>query len=108
MPGPFPAPHLGPPLGVGEIDERLPGEERVAHERHGPLHPWLVLRATHPGRIDVEAAAWAYSTNAWFNRGASGSASSTTADRLSGITVANTPPKNAHAASNPSITSWVV
>ena len=37
---------------------------------------------------------WAYSTNAWFNRGANGSASSTTADRLSGITVANTPPKN--------------
>ena len=30
---------------------------------------------------------WAYSTNAWFNRGANGSASSTTADRLSGITV---------------------
>ena len=52
--------------------------------------------------------AWAYSTNAWFNRGASGSASSTTADRLSGITVANTPPKNPHAASNPSITASVV
>ena len=57
QPGPFPAPPLGPPLGVGEIDERLPGEERVAHERHGPLHPWLVLRATHPGRIDLEPAA---------------------------------------------------
>ena len=56
QPGPFPAPRLGPPLGVGEIDERLTGEERVPHERHGPLHPWLVLRATHPGRIDVEAA----------------------------------------------------
>ena len=52
--------------------------------------------------------AWAYSTNAWFNRGSSGSASSTTADRLSGITVAKTPPKNAHAASNPSITACVV
>ena len=29
-------------------------------------------------------------------------------DRLSGITVANTPPKNAHAASNPAITSSMV
>ena len=47
---------LGPSLGVGEIDERLAGEERVAHERHRPLHPWLVLRAAHPGRIDPEPA----------------------------------------------------
>ena len=56
MPGPLPAPLLGPALGVGEIDERLAGEERVAHERHRPLDPWLVLRATHPGRVDPEPA----------------------------------------------------
>ena len=30
------------------------------------------------------------------------------ADMLSGITVANTPPKNAHAASKPAITASVV
>ena len=56
LPGPFPAPQLGPPLRVGEIDERLPGEERGAHERHGSLHTWLVLRATHPGRVNPEPA----------------------------------------------------
>ena len=36
--------------------------------------------------------AWAYSTNAWFSRGSVASARSTTALRLSGTTVANTPP----------------
>lgn len=43
-PGPLAAPHLGPALGVGEIDERLAGDERLADERHGPLDPRLVLR----------------------------------------------------------------
>ncbi len=62
---------------------------------------------TRAGSI-LNPRAWAYSTNAWFNLGANGSAVSTTADKLSGITVANTPPKNRHAASNPSITSLVV
>ena len=52
--------------------------------------------------------AWAYSTKAWLKRGSSGSAPSTTAERLSGISVPNTPPKNAHAASQPAITASVV
>ena len=64
-------------------------------------------RRTRAGSIR-NPLAWAYSTNAWLNRGSSGSASSTTADRLSGITVAKIPPKNAQAASNPSITASVV
>ena len=42
-PGPLPAPRLGPALGVGQVDERLAGEERLAHERHRALHPGLVL-----------------------------------------------------------------
>ena len=54
--GPLPTPRLGPPLGVGEINERLTGEERRTHERHGPLDTWLVLWATHPGRVDPEAS----------------------------------------------------
>ena len=62
---------------------------------------------TRAGSI-TNPRAWAYSTNAWFNRGSSASARSTIAFRLSGITVANTPPKNAHAASNPAITSPTV
>jgi len=49
--------------------------------------------------------AWAYSTKAWFNRGSNESAPSTMVFMLSGITVAKTPPKNPHAASNPAITS---
>ena len=48
--------------------------------------------------------AWAYSTNARFNRGSIRSAVVTAVDMLSGITTLNTPPKNAHASSNPSIT----
>ena len=56
LPGPLPTPRLGPPLGVGEINERLPGEERGTHERHGPLDTWLVLWATHPCRVDPQAS----------------------------------------------------
>jgi hypothetical protein len=52
--------------------------------------------------------AWAYSTKAWFSRGSIGLALSTTAPRLSGMTVLNTPPKKPHAASKPSITAAVV
>jgi hypothetical protein len=51
---------------------------------------------------------WAYSTKAWLNRGSVGLALSTTAERLSGMTVENTPPKKAHAASQPSMTASVV
>ena len=53
--------------------------------------------------------AWAYSANARFSRGSSGCARSTIAAMLSGMTTLKTPPKNAHAASNPAITaarSW--
>jgi len=55
-PGPLPAPLLGAPVGVGEVDEGLPGEQRPPHERHRPLDPRLVLRAAHPRRVDREAA----------------------------------------------------
>jgi hypothetical protein len=52
---------------------------------------------------------WAYSANARFSRGSVGCARSTTGDMLSGIMILKTPPKNAHAASDPAITagkSW--
>lgn len=49
--------------------------------------------------------ACAYSTNASFSRGEVGSERSTIALQLSGITTRNTPPKNAQAASKPSITA---
>lgn len=55
-PRPAPAPLLGPTLRVSEIDEGLPGEERATHERDGPLDARLVLRGTHPGRVDDEPA----------------------------------------------------
>jgi hypothetical protein len=45
---------------------------------------------------------------AWLNRGSSGSAPSTIADRSSGLNVVNTPPKNTHAASHPTIIASVV
>ena len=51
---------------------------------------------------------WAYSTKAWLKRGSVASAVSTMALRLSGITVRKTPPKKAHAASNPPMTASVV
>jgi hypothetical protein len=92
-------------LRVGEIDEALAGEEGLAHERHRPLDPRLVLRRAHPGRSITNPRDCAYSTNAWFSRGWVESALSTIALVLSGITVANTPSKNAHAASQPAITS---
>jgi len=47
---------------------------------------------------------WAYSTNATFNTGSSASAFVTTVAMLSGTSTLNTPPKNVHAASHPSIT----
>jgi hypothetical protein len=56
QPGSFPAPHLGPSLRLGKIDEDLTGEERAADELHLPLHPRLVLRRTHPRRVDDEPA----------------------------------------------------
>jgi hypothetical protein len=64
-------------------------------------------RRTRAGSIR-NPRAWAYSTNAWLKRGSVASASSTTVAMLSGMTTANTPPKNAHAASKPAITASVV
>ena len=49
------APGLSPALGVGQVDELLAGEERVAHEGHDALDPGLVGGLSHPGRVDEEA-----------------------------------------------------
>ena len=54
QPGPFPTPPLGSALGVGQIDERLPGEHGVPGEGHHPFHSGLVLGMADPGRIDQE------------------------------------------------------
>ena len=51
---------------------------------------------------------WAYSKKASLNRGSTSSALVTMAAMLSGTTTAKTPPKNAHAASKPSMTASVV
>ncbi len=64
-------------------------------------------RRTRAGST-TKPRAWAYSTKAWLSRGSRAPAPSTMALRLSGITVANTPVKNRHAASKPSITASVV
>jgi ribosomal protein L1 len=53
-PGPIPAAGLGSALGVGEVDEGLPGVHGVAGEGHDPFHSGLVLGAAHPGRVDQE------------------------------------------------------
>ena len=109
QPGPLAAPLLGPALRVGEIDEVLAGEERAADELHLALHPRLVLRGTNPRRVDLEPAGLRVLDERLVQAGARArSAPSTTADMLSGINVANTPPKNAHAASHPAITASVV
>jgi hypothetical protein len=50
---------------------------------------------------------WEYSRKVSLNRGASLSAAVTIWAMLSGITTGKTPPKNAHAASKPQITSAV-
>jgi hypothetical protein len=91
-PGALAAPRLGAALSVGEVNEGLTGEERLAHEPHHALHARLVLGVAHPRRVDHEPRDCAYSTNAWVNRGCSASLAWTIALRLSGITVANTPP----------------
>jgi hypothetical protein len=66
-----------------------------------------VARAAEVIEARNHRVAW-YSTKAWFSRGSRASGSSTIDDMLSGITVADTPSKNAQAASNPSITASVV
>jgi hypothetical protein len=80
----------------------LPGEEAAAHEPDHPLDPRLVIRRTLAGSIRKPRSS-AYSANARPIRGSSASARSTTGAMLSGIKILKTPPKNAHAASQPAI-----
>ncbi len=101
-------PLLGPPSGVAQIDESLAGEERPFHVVRGSFDAGLSWGERTRAASIANPRAWAYSTNAWFNLGSSGFAPSTMADMLSGITVRNTPPKNAQAASQPSIVAAVV
>lgn len=109
-------PHPCPPgtprcrlrLGVGEIGERLTGQndDRTNCTIRSTLGLSVGVR-TRAGSI-TNPRDWAYSTNASFNLGSSGSAVVTTGLRLSGINTLNTPSKNCHAASHPAITAPVV
>ena len=56
QPGRARAPGLDPALRVGQIDEVLATEEVLPHVGHHPLHPRLVARAAHPGRVGVKPA----------------------------------------------------
>jgi hypothetical protein len=105
--GPHPAPLLGSALGVGEINEGLPGEERAPHEGHLALDSGFVLGRAHPGRIDEEPAGLGVLDEGLVETRLEGIAPSTIAFRLSGISVRKTPPKNLHAASHPAITASV-
>jgi len=51
QPGPGGTPRLRPALGVGQVDELLPGEEGAPDERNGSLHSGLVRRRRGPVRI---------------------------------------------------------
>jgi hypothetical protein len=108
QPGALAAPLLGAALRVGQIDEGLAGEE--GRRTNGTIRSTRGLSCgerTRAGSI-TNPRDCAYSTNAWFSRGWVESALSTIAFMLSGITVANTPSKNAHAASQPATTSSIV
>ena len=95
-------------LGVGQIDERLPANmERLTNGTLRSTRGLSLGWRTRAGST-TNPRVCAYSTKAWFNRGSSASASSTIASVLSGISTRNTPPKNAHAASQPAITASVV
>lgn len=54
--GPPPAPVVGLPLRVADVQERLPGEEAPLGELHPRLDPPLVLRRADPRRVDRDAA----------------------------------------------------
>ena len=86
-----PAPDTTPRPAVGRRrDRRTSPRRRTRNARTARSARHVacpVGRRTRAGSIR-KPRAWAYSTNAWFNRGSSGSASSTIADRLSGIIVA--------------------
>ena len=105
QPGPLPAPRLGPALRVGEIDERLAGEER-AGARTAPSAPPAACpagdapgpgrsRTRGPGRTRRTPGSTAARAGRRRRRSPSG---------CRGSPCANTPPKNAHAASHPAIT----
>ena len=95
-------------MGAVAVDEVLAGEEGGPHVGHHRSTRGLSFgRRTRAGSM-TKPRLWAYSTKAWLSRGSVESALSTMADMLSGMRVANTPPKKAHAASQPAITASVV
>ena len=55
VPGPGGAPHLRPALGIGQVQQALPSEKAVAHQRDRALHPRLVCGPPHPRRVHQEA-----------------------------------------------------
>jgi hypothetical protein len=99
------APRLGAGLGFGQIGGVLPGEEVVAHVLDHPLDPRFVLRVGHPGRSVTNPRAWLYSSQPTVNLGLTELVWATTVLMLSGIRTLKTPPKNLHAASQPSMTA---
>lgn len=108
QPGGGPAPLGGVALAVVAIDGVLPGEHRAPDMGHRALHLRVVLGVANRGGVDGEARDWAYSQKAWLIRGSVGSALSTMPAMWSGITVRNNPPKNAQAASKPSMIGSMV
>jgi len=54
QPGCGGTPLLGPPLGVGQVNEALTGEERAPDVLDLAFDLRLVLRRAHPGRVDHE------------------------------------------------------
>ena len=109
QPGRRGAPLHGPALGVGSVDEVLAGEERAAARRAPCARPGACPWDGAPASASTrKPRSWAYSTKASLSRGSVGLALSTMAAMLSGITTAKIPPKNAQAASKPSMTSAIV
>ena len=94
QPGPGAAPALGVALGVVEVHESLTTnmEERTKGTTRSTRGLSVGVR-TRAGSV-TKPRAWAYSMKARFSRGLRGSAASTIADMLSGMTTAKTPPKN--------------
>ena len=79
--------------------------EVSAHVLHHPLHPRLVFGGAHPGRVGDEPDMPGVVEPPLGSCGLTASAAAITGLRLSGISTANTPPKNSHAASHPAITA---
>ena len=99
------APQRGPRPAVAEMAELFSGKEIRPHIRH-TLRLWVCRAGCSRTRAGstTKPRAWAYSRNT-LSCCSIASARSTIAFILSGMTTANTPPKNAHAASNPAIAS---